>query len=124
MPGPLSVSPRPPDIDERSLKEDAFTVSKRLVEDLENAGATVVVHDPLYEADELRARGLEPYEGGNDRQIDAVVLQALHQEYKDFDWCSVQGLRVLLDGRNALGPDERPAGVQWIGVGRVAGAAD
>lgn len=25
MPGPLSVSPRPNDIDERSLKEDGFT---------------------------------------------------------------------------------------------------
>lgn len=106
------------------VKEDAFTVSKRLVEDLENAGATVVVHDPLYDAGELKARGLDPYVVGDDRAIDAVVLQALHQQYKDFDWSGVNGLRVLVDGRNALKPEQRPAGVQWIGVGRHASVAD
>lgn len=101
-----------------NVKEDAFTVARRLVNDLEARGATVVVHDPLYTADELEQRGLTPYAPGSDTNVDAVVLQAVHQEYRDFDWGCVSGLKVLLDGRNALAPEERPDGIEWIGVGR------
>jgi len=101
-----------------NVKEDAFTVAKRLVHELREAGADVLVHDPLYTADELTARGLTPYEPGSDTHVDAVVLQAVHQEYREYDWSSVSGLAVLVDGRNQLTPEERPEGVRFIGVGR------
>jgi nucleotide sugar dehydrogenase len=99
-----------------NVKEDAFTVAKRLVRALEDAGATVLVHDPLYTADELRARGLAPYDAST--PVDAVVMQAAHQAFAGFDWSSVPGLKVVLDGRNALDASTLPAGVAYLGVGR------
>jgi nucleotide sugar dehydrogenase len=103
-----------------NVKEDAFTVTSRLIADLERSGATVLVHDPLYSDDELKSRGVEPYITNSPANIDAIILQAMHDEYRDFDWSTVNGLRVLLDGRNAMPVDIRPAGVEWIGVGRGA----
>lgn len=101
-----------------NVKEDAFTVSRRLVGELEKADARVVVHDPLYTTPELQNRGLRSYEAGSRTEVDAVILQAVHDEYLDFDWGSIAGLKVVLDGRNALSPEKRPDGVQWLGVGR------
>jgi nucleotide sugar dehydrogenase len=100
------------------VKEDAFTVARRLVSDLEAAGATVVVHDPLYTADELEQRGLTPYEPASGTHVDAVVVQAVHSEYRHFNWASIHGLQVVLDGRNSLSTGRRPGNVQWLGVGR------
>lgn len=105
------------------VKEDAFTVARRLVQSLEGAGIKVVVHDPFYSADELRQRGLTPYDPASDAHVDAVVLQAAHREYRDFDWSVVSGLQVVLDGRNALTLQERPPGIRWLGVGRESASA-
>jgi nucleotide sugar dehydrogenase len=99
-----------------NVKEDAFTVARRLVDALGRAGAEVTVHDPLYTTEELAGRGLTPYENGS--ALDAVVIQAMHAEYADYDWSDIPGLRVVLDGRNALASDRVPASVQVIGVGR------
>jgi len=101
-----------------NVKEDAFTVAKRLVRELREAGAAVLVHDPHYTADELKSRGLMPYEPGSDTRVDAVILQAVHQAYREYDWSSIPGLSVLVDGRNQLTPEERPEGICFIGVGR------
>lgn len=99
-----------------NVKEDAFTVARRLVDALGKAGAEVTVDDPLYTAEELASRGLTPYENGS--ALDAVVIQAMHAEYADYDWSGIPGLQVVLDGRNALASDRVPASVQVIGVGR------
>jgi nucleotide sugar dehydrogenase len=101
-----------------NVKEDAFTVARRLVEDLQAAGATVLVHDPLYDPDELKSRGLTPYALGSDEHVDAVVLQAMHDAYRNFDWKTVIGLSILVDGRNAISAEVIPADVRWLGVGR------
>lgn len=101
-----------------NVKEDAFTVAKRLVKSLRAAGATVLVHDPFYTAHELRARGLDPYEPASDTHVDAVILQAVHDEYLDFDWSLISGLSLVVDGRNQLSPEHHPGGIEWIGVGR------
>lgn len=99
-----------------NVKEDAFTVARRLVDALEAAGADVVVEDPLYTDEELTAKGLTPYK--TESELDAIVIQAMHNEYKQYDWSNYPGLRVLLDGRNALGDATVPDTVQTIGVGR------
>ena len=107
-----------------NVKEDAFTVAARLLQALRDAGARVVVHDPLYGDEELRARGLQPYQSDSPEPVEAVIVQAAHREYLTFDWSSVPGLRVLLDGRNALDPARLPAHVAYLGVGRRSAALD
>jgi nucleotide sugar dehydrogenase len=101
-----------------NVKEDAFTVAARLVSELTEAGANVIVHDPLYSDDELRARGLTPYDPTAVDTVEAVVMQAAHQAFTGFDWSTVPGLAIVLDGRNSLDASELPAGVAYMGVGR------
>lgn len=98
------------------VKEDAFTVAQRLVKGLQSAAANVVVHDPLYTDAELTQRELTPFDPTE--AIDAVVIQAAHRHYHNFDWSTIRGLRVVLDGRNALDANALPAGVRYFGVGR------
>src|SRR5690606_27629896 len=99
-----------------NVKEDAFTVARRLVDELANRGAEVVVDDPLYTHEELAAKGLTPYQSGS--ELDAAVIQAMHAEYADHDWATIPGLKVLLDGRNSLRGAHVPESVQVVGVGR------
>lgn len=99
-----------------NVKEDAFTVARRLVEALTAAGADVVVEDPLYASEELAGKGLTPYEAGSD--LDAAVIQAMHAQYADYDWAAIPGLKVLLDGRNSLATESVPDSIRVLGVGR------
>lgn len=99
-----------------NVKEDAFTVARRLVDALQAVGADVVVDDPLYTFEELTAKGLNVYEPGT--ALDAVLVQAMHAQYADYDWGGIPELQVLLDGRNSLSSDNLPESVQVIGVGR------
>lgn len=61
------------------VKEDAFSGAFALVSQLEAKGATPVVHDPLYAADELEARGMRPHQFGDN--VDAVIIHTAHPEY-------------------------------------------
>lgn len=102
-----------------NVKEDAFTVARRLFLELENKGAIVFVDDPLYTDEELTAKGLVPYEV--DSPLDAVIIQAMHRQYADYDWSGIPELHMLLDGRNAIDIANIPAGMTVLGVGRLNG---
>ena len=93
------------------VKETAFSGVFPTVQALAAAGATALVHDPLYTADELRALQLEPYEPGT--PADAVVVQADHAEYRELSSDDVPGVRVLVDGRRVTDP------ARWPGVRRL-----
>ena len=92
------------------VKETAFSGVFPTVAALREAGARVWVHDPLYDADELRRLGLEPYQG---QQVDAAILQADHDEYRTWGEQQLPGIRVLVDGRNITDP------ARWAGVSRL-----
>ncbi len=62
------------------VKETAFSGVFPVVAALREAGAHVVVHDPMFTDDELVAFGWEPYHLGD--PVDAVVIQADHAEYR------------------------------------------
>jgi nucleotide sugar dehydrogenase len=100
-----------------NVKEDAFTVARNLVKAIEDRGGCAVVNDPLYSNRELIARGLAPYEIGDDITLDAVVIQAAHAQYEDTDWTRVKGMRVILDARNALDRSRLPDDVMYAGIG-------
>ena len=61
------------------VKETAFSGVFGTVAALESRGAEVLVHDPLYDDDELRALGFTPYHLGE--PVDAAVVQADHAAY-------------------------------------------
>ncbi|MCC6790181.1 MAG: nucleotide sugar dehydrogenase [Thermomicrobiales bacterium] len=103
-----------------NVKEDAFTVAARLIQLLRARGAAVVVHDPHFTRHELIRKRLVPFEPDDPPRLDALVLQAAHREYEDLDFLRFEGLRVVVDGRNAVAPERLPPSVRYLGIGRGA----
>jgi nucleotide sugar dehydrogenase len=100
------------------VKETAFSGVFPTMAAARDRGATVVVHDPLYTDDELRALGLEPYHLGE--PVDAAIVQADHADYRDLTPADLPGVRALVDGRAVTDPATwTAAGVthRVIGVG-------
>jgi nucleotide sugar dehydrogenase len=101
------------------VKELAFSTVFPLVELLHRAGAHVLIHDPLFEGSELRALEAEVVDDIDSvRGVDAVVVQAWHEQFHGLDWRRFQGLQVVLDGRGTLDANAvRQAGATYIAIG-------
>ncbi|GAB78327.1 nucleotide sugar dehydrogenase [Austwickia chelonae] len=97
------------------VKETAFSGVFPTVEALRSRGAQVLVHDPMFSAEELTALGFTPWVEGE--QVDVAVLQADHALYRGFGAEDLPGVRVVVDGRRALDPS-RFAGVTFLVVGK------
>ncbi|MFC8922701.1 nucleotide sugar dehydrogenase [Cellulosimicrobium sp. NPDC057127] len=93
------------------VKETAFSGVFPTVEALRAQGATVSVHDPLYDDDELRRLGLEPYAYGT--PVDVAIVQTDHAEYRDLGPDRLPGVRLLVDGRRVTDA------TRWAGTPRV-----
>lgn len=96
------------------VKETAFSGVFPTVSDLEAAGATVFVHDPMFDDEELEKFGFTPYHLGE--EVDAALLQADHPEYTELTPADLPGLKVLVDGRRVVDP-ARWEGVEVIVIG-------
>jgi nucleotide sugar dehydrogenase len=92
------------------VKETAFSGIFGVVEALRAAGARPVVADPMYTDEEIRALGFEPYRPGD--SVDAAIIQADHQEYRQLSPSDLPGIRTLIDGRRITDP------AAWTGVTR------
>jgi len=102
------------------VKELAFSTVYPIVELLHRAGADVVLHDPLFAPAELAHLETEVVDLDSEkaRSADAVVVQAMHRDFKDLDWRTFKNLRVVLDGRGTLDADRiREAGAAYIAIG-------
>lgn len=97
------------------VKETAFSGVFPLRDALENRGARVVVHDPLYSATELADMGLVPFPVGSLPEI--AIIQADHAEYARWSFPWAPASAVMIDGRGIL---EAPSwtGVKVITLGR------
>lgn len=93
------------------VKETAFSGVFPTVAALTARGAKVVVHDPLYTDDELRALGFEPYAMGD--EVELAILQTDHAEYRDLSPADLPGVRLLVDGRAATDAQ------RWTGTARI-----
>jgi len=80
------------------VKETAFSGVFPTVELLRQRGAVVTVHDPMFTVAELEAMGFDVHDLGN--PVDAVIVQADHQEYSRLSPEQFPGVRVLVDGRD------------------------
>jgi nucleotide sugar dehydrogenase len=98
------------------VKETAFSGVFGAVDALRSRGATAVVHDPMYTDEELTGLGFTPYHLGE--PVDAVVVQADHDEYRHLSPADLPGLSAFIDGRRVSSAD------QWPGIAyRVIGKA-
>ncbi|MFL6098454.1 MAG: nucleotide sugar dehydrogenase [Actinomycetales bacterium] len=84
------------------VKETAFSGVFGAVAALEARGADVVVHDPLYDDEELIALGFTPYHLGE--PVDAAVVQTDHAAYGQIGADDLPGLLVVVDGRRVTSP--------------------
>jgi UDP-N-acetyl-D-glucosamine dehydrogenase len=96
------------------VKETAFSGVFGVVDALRQRGASVQVHDPMYEPGELAAFGWEAYALGE--PVDVAIVQADHRVYADLAAADLPGVRLLFDGRDVTDP-ARFAGVPRLTVG-------
>ncbi len=89
------------------VKETAFSGAFPTVAALEAEGATVTVHDPLYDDEELQSLGLSPHVLGAD--VDLAVLQADHAQYASLAEHDLPGVRAIVDGRRMIDATAFPA---------------
>jgi nucleotide sugar dehydrogenase len=100
------------------VKEMAFSSAIPIVEELHRAGAHALVNDPHFEAHELAGLEAEVADLSDGLDVDAVIVQAFHREYRDLDWSRFRGLKVVFDGRGAVDAEKiRAAGARYMAVG-------
>ncbi len=85
------------------VKETAFSGVFSLTREIEQRGGTAVVHDPMYTDAELIGLGLNPV---RDSEPDALIVQADHPEYREWDSATFPTAQVVYDGRNILDVDK------------------
>ncbi|MBF0673455.1 MAG: nucleotide sugar dehydrogenase [Salinibacterium sp.] len=99
------------------VKETAFSGIFSTVKELEQSGASVTVHDPLYTDEELIKLGFVPHALG--AGCDAAIVQADHAEYRQWGPKDLPGVQVLLDGRRALDATAWQA-TTYVAIGSTA----
>ena len=82
-----------------------------VVSALNEAGAQVSVHDPLYSDSELAAFGWDAYQLGE--EVDVAIIQADHASYRELTPGDLPGVRLLVDGRAVTAPS------LWAGTPRI-----
>ena len=102
-----------------NVKEAAGSSTYALARELEARGARALVHDPLFSVREVEETGLRPAQPFPPPEVHAVVIQALHDQFRDLDLGTFAGCQVVLDGRNALSRSEVEAkGMLYLGIGK------
>lgn len=96
------------------VKETAFSGIFATVSELNDAGARVTVHDPMYSDEELATLGFEPHALAS--TCDAAIVQADHAEYRDWGPADLPNVKVILDGRRSLDPTAWPD-TTYIAIG-------
>jgi nucleotide sugar dehydrogenase len=80
------------------VKETAFSGVFDVVQELNDLGAKVKVHDPMYSDEDLIELGFTPLHYGE--PLDAAVFQADHAEYSSLTSEMIGNARTILNGRN------------------------
>ncbi|HXT34573.1 MAG TPA: nucleotide sugar dehydrogenase [Chloroflexota bacterium] len=107
-----------------NVKESAHTSARKLSRELRHRGATVLGHDPLLTLEEQTALKIRPVSLSPLPEVDAVILQANHDAYRELDLSAFPGIRVVLDGRGAVDAQARQElaakGIRTLRVGLAA----
>ncbi|HEX2845938.1 MAG TPA: nucleotide sugar dehydrogenase [Chitinophagaceae bacterium] len=102
------------------VKEDANSPGSQLYKILEKEGFDVSLHDTEYSTEELEEKGFATADPDT-AKVEVIFLTTMHSQYRRFDFNKMasNGVRYLVDGRNAL-PKEavESAGITYIGIGK------
>ena len=101
------------------VKETAFSGVFPIVDRLNDLGAHVTVHDPMFTADELQDLNLASHVLGS--AVDVAIVQTDHSEYHLLGSSDLPGVRVVIDGRKALDPSRFAVPVLVVGDGERVG---
>ena len=104
------------------VKETAFSGVHDTVAALQQRGAVVTVHDPLYSDEELEDLGLRPHRLG--AEVDAAVVQADHGSYESLLPRDLPGVKVVVNGRPGLRLRGLEGMVEVATLGRPTGAPE
>lgn len=88
------------------VKEAAFSGVFPLRDEFERLGARVIVHDPLYSAEELRELGLESRSDGDAAHV--AVVQTDHEQYSPWAYSWSPASELVIDGRAVLDQTQWP----------------
>jgi len=101
-----------------NVKETTKSSTLLLSEELKNRGANVFVQDPLYTFEEITSFDVKPITKEDHEKIDAIILQAYHNEFKDFHFEDFPNCQFVLDGRNVLDKQRiESLGMTYKGIG-------
>lgn len=104
-----------------NVRETAFSSARRLVRECRQRGAVVLGHDPLIDEEEQRHMQAQPVPLEPAPRVDAIVLQAYHDQYRHINWLGFPGLQAVLDGRGALTREVRTqlgaGGIRYLRIG-------
>lgn len=93
------------------VKETAFSGVFPAVSAIQSMGGEAFVHDPMYSPQEIEAMGLTPGQYSDD--VQGVIVQADHAEYRGLTSENIPTCEVLFDGRAVT------ANENWPGVNRI-----
>jgi len=103
------------------VREHSFSSAHLLQSALHAHGACVLAADPLFDDHDLAAMGYTPFSPEQDGEVRAIILQAGHLAFRDFDFSRLPRCQVVLDGRWALEPDQiaqiKGLGMHLLGIG-------
>ncbi|MFD1848473.1 nucleotide sugar dehydrogenase [Oceanobacillus bengalensis] len=103
-----------------NVKEPTKSSSLLLIDHLKEKEANVFVNDPLFTESEVIEYSVLPL-SLDDRlvsEMDVVILQAFHDQYRNIDFSQFKNCKVVLDGRNKLNKDEIiELGMMYEGIG-------
>ncbi|MEC2077073.1 nucleotide sugar dehydrogenase [Metabacillus fastidiosus] len=103
-----------------NVKETTKSSTLLLIKHLQEKQANIFVNDPLFTEDEINSYDAVPL-SLNDKQvsdIEVLILQAFHEQYKFLDFNSFSNCKIVLDGRNVLNKEEiESLGMKYKGIG-------
>lgn len=103
------------------VKEHTLSSAFQIRDEATRLGARVVLHDPLYSDEEIRAHGFEPLDLAKTASLPSVVvLNTAHRAFAALSMLDLyhRGVRCIVDGRNLWSPcDVRKAGHVYIAPG-------
>jgi len=104
-----------------NVKEPTKSTSLLLIDKLKRKRANVFVNDPLFTKNDIMKYKTNPLELDNlsmVSEMDVVILQAFHDEYKEIDFSNFTNCKLVFDGRNKLDKNEiTKLGFQYQGIG-------
>jgi nucleotide sugar dehydrogenase len=101
-----------------NVKEHTKSSTLLLINELKEKDAIVYVEDPLYTDKEIASFDVMPFSKTRPNEIDIIILQAFHDEFKGFDFNRFENCKLVLDGRNVLDKKEIEAlGMAYKGIG-------